>query len=300
MDPREAMHRRPLSRVVVGALALVAVLASVAGVHHARAADETANVGKPSAAHEMDDAFGRAVAALQAGRPADAIADLEAIADQGTVDAHVSFDRGLAYAQRVRLGGGQPGDLGRAAHGFEEARELPSDPALDDDAQRALAAIRAEVARRSARAGASVELDQSASLGESIVHLVPENAWAIAAAIASLVTALGLVVRVTTRKRRVRVGANVALAVATPLLVAFAGLTRAAQDDRLHRTDGVIVTSNARPSDARGIALPKAGALPEGARVRIATTNAAWTEVRWGSLDAWVPTSAVRPLARPH
>jgi hypothetical protein len=282
------MHRRAL--IFFTALA-ASVLVALVSLGSARAADDAAH------ASDVDDAFATAVAAMNAGRPADAIADLEAIADQGTVDAHISFDRGLAYAQRVRLGGGQPGDLGRAAHGFEEARVLSSDPALVDDAQRALAAIRAEVARRSARAGASVELDQSASLGESIVHLVPENAWAIAAALASLVTAIALVVRLTTRKRRVRVGANVALAVATPLLFAFAGLTQAARDDRLHRIDGVIVSSNARPSDARGIALPKAGALPDGARVRMMGANGAWTEVRWGALDAWVPTSAVRPLA---
>jgi hypothetical protein len=291
------MHRRAL--ILLAALA-VAVLVALVSVRPARAADADAGAGgAPGSAStsEVDDAFAGAVAAMNAGRPADAIADLEAIADQGTVDAHISFDRGLAYAQRVRLGAGQPGDLGRAAHGFEEARDLSSDPVLVDEAQRALATIRAEVARRSARAGASVELDQSASLGESIVHLVPENAWAIAAALASFVTALALVVRLTTRKRRVRVGANVALAVATPLLFAFAGLTRAAQDDRLHRIDGVIVSSSARPSDARGIALPKASALPEGARVRMMGANGAWTEVRWGALDAWVPTSAVRPLA---
>ena len=40
------------------------------------------------------------------------------------VDAAASYDRGLAYAMRVRIGAEVPGDLGRAAQGFEEAREL--------------------------------------------------------------------------------------------------------------------------------------------------------------------------------
>jgi hypothetical protein len=270
----------------LAALAVVAL--ALLAVHRADAReDDGASV-----------ALADAVASLNAGRPGDAIAALEAIADQGVVDPNISFDRGLAYAQRVRLGGGQPGDLGRAVHGFEEARDLSVDPALVRDAQGALATIRAEVARRSARAGASVDLDQSASLGESVVHLVPENAWALAAGVASLVTALALAVRLATRRRRLRVTANLAFAVAAPLLFVFAGLTNAARDDRLHRVDGVIVSSSARPSDARGIALPKTSSLPEGARVRIVGTNAAWTEVRWGALDAWVPTSAVRGLAR--
>ncbi len=46
----------------------------------------------------------KAVAALRGGHPAEAIADFESLADRGVVDANMSYDRGLAYAERVRVG----------------------------------------------------------------------------------------------------------------------------------------------------------------------------------------------------
>src|SRR5262245_40019358 len=97
--------------------------------------------------------------ALAGNRPSEAIAKLEALADRGVVDAVVSFDRGLAYAARVRAGAEQAGDLGRAAHGFEEARELTHDTALATDATNALAVVRSEIARRRSRSGESIEIE---------------------------------------------------------------------------------------------------------------------------------------------
>src|ERR1700690_2497168 len=116
-----------LARRIASAIALVLLTAS------------------PSPADEADPLFASATEALAAGHPADAIADLEGLADRGVVDAAMSFDRGLAYAQRVRIGGEQPGDLGRAAHGFEEARALTRDAKMIEDATAALTTIRAEV-----------------------------------------------------------------------------------------------------------------------------------------------------------
>ena len=65
--------------------------------------------------------FASATAALSAERHAEAIARFEALADRGVVDPVVSYDRGLAYAARVRAKNEQPGDLGRAAHGNSTA-----------------------------------------------------------------------------------------------------------------------------------------------------------------------------------
>ncbi len=254
----------------------------------------------PSRADEPGALFADATQALAGGRPADAIADLEALADRGILDAAMSFDRGLAYAQRVRIGGEQPGDLGRAAHGFEEARALTRDAKMIDDASAALTTIRAEVARRRARAGSSVELEQNDSLGDSIVHLVVENTWAFLSAAMSLVLGVGLFVIWLARPhaRRIKIGGVIAVAVASPLLVASILLTLSARDARLHRREGVLVSAAARPSDARGVALPNLGLLPEAARVQIMSSNTAWTQIRWGTLDAWVPSPLVRPLAR--
>ncbi len=273
----------------------VAVFLVAVAVVGAGAAPSLADEPAPEALDD-DALFAKATKALQEGRPSDAVAELEALADRGIVDPAVSFDRGLAYAERIRAGGEQPGDLGRAAQGFEEARELSPDPALAAQAAQALALVRGEVARRRSRAGEPVELEQGASLGRTLAHLVPENAWAAVAGLASVALGAGLFLRRLSRTRRLRIGATLTCAVAAPLLVLTAIATLAARDDRLHLREGVIVSSSARPSDARGIA-QSGTPLPEAARVQIVESRPGLTRVQWGALDAWVPSPAVRPLA---
>jgi hypothetical protein len=240
-----------------------------------------------------------AVEALHVGHPADAIANFEALADRGIVDANMSFDRGLAYAQRVRVGGEQPGDLGLAAHGFEEARTLSSDAALKDQSTKALGVIRAEVGRRRARAGSPVDLEQTPLLRDAIVGVVSEDTWCGLALFASVILGGALFLRWLTQSRRAEVSAGVAIAIAAPLLLGSAVCAVAARNARLHRIEGVVISASARPSDARGIAIPSAELLPEGARVRIMGSNAGWSEVRWGALDTWIPGNAVRALEKP-
>jgi len=240
-----------------------------------------------------------AIEALRAGHPADAIANFEALADRGVVDANMSFDRGLAYAQRVRVGGEQPGDLGLAAHGFEEARSLTTDAVLRDQSTRALGIIRTEVGRRRAHVGSPVDLEQTPLLRDVIVTLVSEDVWCFIALFASIVAGAALFTRWLTQARRVEVSANVALAIAVPVLFGAGVCAGAARNARLHRLEGVVVSATARPSDARGIALPNADPLPEGARVRILSANAGWNQVRWGAMDTWIPASAVRALEKP-
>ena len=239
------------------------------------------------------------IEALRAGHPADAIANFEALADRGTVDANMSFDRGLAYAQRVRVGGEQPGDLGLAAHGFEEARSLTNDSSLRDQATQALKIIRSEVGRRRAHAGSPVELEQTPLLRDALVGIVSEDTWCGIALFASILAGAALFMRWLTQARRLEVAANVALAIAVPLLFGAAVCTVAARNARLHRIDGVVISATARPSDARGIMLPNAEPLPEGARVRILGANAGWNQVRWGATDTWIPATAVRALEKP-
>jgi hypothetical protein len=241
--------------------------------------------------------FASGTQALAEGRPGDAIADFEALADRGVTDPAASFDRGLAYANRIRVGAEQPGDLGRAALGFAEARELTSDAALARDATRALTTIRAEVARRRVRAGEPALLDQGTPLGRTVIELLPENTWAILAAIASVVLGVGLFARSTSNRRR-RIGATLVCAVAAPLLVLGATLALAARSERLHLVEGIIVTPVARPADETGIAIPGATSIPEAARVTIAGDRPGWVHVRWGNLVTWIPSQTVRPIAR--
>lgn len=247
---------------------------------------------------DADALFSAGTTALKEGRAGDAVASFEALADRGALDAATSYDRGLAYAARVRIGAEVPGDLGRAAQGFEEARALSPDATLANDATHALAVVRGEVARRRARAGDPVELDQGLGLGRSVTHLVSEDAWCALAGVASIVLGAALFVRWLARSRRARVVATIAAAIAGPLMLVFAALTGSLRDERLHRREAVVVTTSARPADERGITIANATPLPEAALVEITATRPGWARVRWGTIDAWVPSSALRAVAR--
>ena len=242
--------------------------------------------------------FRAATDALAGDRPVEAIAKLEALADRGIVNPVVSYDRGLAYAGRVRAGGEQPGDLGRAAHGFEEARELSHDPALVADATRALAAVRAEVAHRRSRSGDPVELDTGVSLGRSIVKLLPENVWAILAAASSLALAVGIVLRAKARVRRLKVAGTTTSAVATGLLVVFALVLAEARNVRLHVREAVIIAPSTRLLDEKHVAMLSVAPLPEGARVQLLDEGADFAHVVAGRATGWLPSSAVLPMAK--
>lgn len=247
-----------------------------------------------------DPLFTAGVLALDDERPNDAVASFEALADRGVIDAAVSFDRGLAYAARVRLGAEQPGDLGKAAHGFEEAMALAEEAQLARDAERALTQVRTEIGRRRAREGNAVEIEPRRPAWRALSLLLSENTWSALAIASSLLLGAGLFFRWKSPTGRRRGASTTMIAVAVPALVLTAALAATARHDRLYLREAVIVAASARPSDIRGIALPGGTPLPEGARVELVGTSAAWTQVRAGSVEAWIPTSALRPIARPN
>jgi hypothetical protein len=250
---------------------------------------------------ETDALFKEGTAALQAGHPAQAIADFEALADRGVVDASASYDRGLAYAMRVRIGGEVAGDLGQAAQGFEEARTLASEPGIASDATVALSVIRTEVARRRARAGEPVEIDPGEPALRAASRLMPEDVWLGLAAFASLVVATGLFVWWRSSARRARIAGVVAASVAVLLVAAGATLGQRARADRLHLREAVVIAPSARPSDEQGVAVTGATPLPEAARVEITSDEkGSFTRVRFGSVETWIPTSTLRPIAKPE
>jgi hypothetical protein len=246
---------------------------------------------------EDDTLFQSAVARLHEGKPGEAIADFEALADHGVVDATVSFDRGLAYASRVRVGGEQPGDLGEAAQGLLEAKHLANDRGLATEASRALGLVRAEVGRRRVRAGEAVEFDPGTALGPTFLGLLPEDGWALMALLGSFVLGVALFVRRAAKERRSQIAAVVTGGVACLLLGVGCVSTLAARHRRLTVTPGVIVTAGARPTDERGLVIANAPVLPEAAEVEILGHRAGWTQVRWGNVMAWVPAGAVRAVA---
>ncbi len=255
---------------------------------------------RASRADETDDLVRSGVSALSSGRASDAIASFESLADRGVVDANMSLDRGLSYALRVKLGADLPGDLGRAAHGFEEARELSTDSATANEATRALAVVRAEVARRRTRTGEAPSMEPGLPLGRSVARIASEDTWAMVALVSSLLLSAGLFVRGLSAARRRRVGGAILQAVAAPALVLSTLLALLARDERLHVKEGVVVAPSAHLTDANHRPLPRGAALPEGARVEIVDTRAGWAHVRWAQADGWITSAAVRTIARPE
>jgi len=277
---------RRRDRAIFGAGLLLVVLSALAFAAPAHAEEDTGTL------------FAAAVKALRDGRAGDAIDGLEALADRGVVDPVASLDRGLAYAMRVRIGAEVPGDLGRAVHGFEEARDLSQDPGLVEDALRALGLVRSEVAKRRARAGDPAAVDPGRSLGRALAGLLLEDTWAILASVASAALSLGLFVRWLARARRVRVTGGVTAGVAAPVLAAALAMTLAARHDRATLREAIVVVPSARPADDRGITMAGATPLPEGARVEVVEVRGAWSRVRFGTIDAWVSSGTLRELAR--
>ncbi len=265
---------------------LVVVVALASWASRARADDDPATY------------FTQATQALKEGRAGDAIASFEALADRGVVDPVASYDRGLAYATRVRIGAEVPGDLGRAAHGFEEARDLSRDARLTDDATHALTVVRSEVARRRTRAGQPVEVDPGRSLARTVASLLAEDTWAAMAVGSSALLALALFVRWLARTPRLRVTCGVAAGVAGSALALSIAMTLAARHDRVGLREAVVVTATARPADDRGLTVGGGTALPEGARVEIVEARGPWTRVRFGAIEASVAAGALRELAR--
>jgi len=271
-------------RLLVGCLAALTALAPL--------------TGEASADEDAPALLASGVAALSQGHADDAIASMEALADLGIADPVASYDRGLAYASRVRVGGEVPGDLGRAVHGFEEARDLSHSRALVEDASRALGIVRGEIVRRRLHAGEAIETDPGRSLVRTITGLLGEDTWALGAAGASLVLGLSLFIHWLAGTRRIRIAANIASGVAMPSLLVAMLMTLAARHDRLHLREAIVVATSARLADERGIALSRSVQLPEGARVELVEQRSAVTRVRFGRVDGWVPSNSLRELAR--
>jgi hypothetical protein len=270
--------RRPRARTGPAIAFAVALLG--AGLLPARASAET-----PEAL------FPRGADALQKGEYGAAIDTFEALADQGFVHPDASFDRGLAYVMRLRAHADHPGDLGRAAAAFEETLRLRPD---DRDADLGLDLVRAEVTRRRSRRVKDA-IDVRPTLDRMVVGLASEETWGAAALAASLLFAVGLVLR-----RRPAGAAHVAGSVLAPTallaLCALVPLTGGARWLRLHTRPGVVVEPEVYLTDEDGRALG-GDPVPEAAAVEIGERHGNLAHVRWGATEGWVPSSSIRPLA---
>lgn len=245
-----------------------------------------------------DDDLAAGVQALGEDRPDGAIARFEAIADRGAVDATASFDRGLAYALRVKRGTGQPGDLGRAIHGFEEARALTADAARADAAAAAVVLLRSEVARRRAAAGDAPYVQPGPPALRLVVRALPEDAWSVLAAVGSLALTVGMFLRWRASGRPRLAGIALAAGGAGALVVG-AGAGWVARDDRRALLEGVTIAENVRATDDAHAPVVAEAPIAEGTRLEIVAVREGWTRVRLPTQAAWIPSQAILPLARP-
>jgi hypothetical protein len=239
--------------------------------------------------------FARGTQALQQGTPNEAIGAFEALADHGVADASISFNRGLSYAARVRIGAGQPGDLGRAIHGFEEARTLSHDEGLVHAAESALLVLRGEVAARQLTRGASLDVDRPQPLTRILSSALPLRAWNTICISASILFALALLGRPRLNER-----GRLAAAIAASLLVPSWGYTLAMShlaERTAARSEAVVVIDNLRLGSDRGLIPGGAEPLPEGARVEVLSTLDGWSRVEWGRSKGYVPIGAIRIIA---
>lgn len=244
-----------------------------------------------------DPTLAIALAAIRDGRLDSAIAELEGLADRGVVGSGVAFDRGVAYAERARTASAQEGDLGRAAHGFEEA--LRRDP-LDGEAQRALDAVRREIARRDGRGvrgSTKGELVAAAPIGRTIVTALPIDVWLGACLFASALLAITVAARSRlTGGRRVASSVVGVASIVVALLAAVGGVA----ERHVHRDvrEAVVVRTRAAAIDDDGTVTID---LREGTRVDVIAERASSSRVRVGDAEGWVSRDALRalPAVRP-
>jgi hypothetical protein len=266
-----------------------------------------------SAGAAPDDApeslFQRGAAALRAGAMDEAVEIFEALADRGFVHPDASFNRSLSYLSRVRAGAEHPGDLGRAAAGLEETLLLRPD---DHDAESALELVRAEVARRRSRSGSSAEVESRPSLDRAVIGLASEWTWSILALLSSALLTVGLALRVVSlagrepdaspgvggRENVMSLAAAIAVPIGAICLLVFAGLGAGARHLRMTTLEGVVVVPEAHLVTDKGV-LTSAGPIPEAARVEVGEQLGGLVRVRWGTVEGFVQSDAVRRLSRP-
>jgi hypothetical protein len=301
----QSLFRYDLPRRVLE-LAMVVLIVTGMSARAVAAADDTGNPPPPDTPQTL---FQKGVSALREGSVNEAIEIFEALADRGFVDPDASFDRSLSYLGRVRAGAEHPGDLGRAAAALEEALLLRPD---DKEAESALDLVRAEVARRRARGGATAELESRPTLERAVIGIASERTWSFLAAFSSLLLTTGLMLRMiatsrdddlsketpAAREGTMHLASTIIIPLGSLCLVVFSLLAVGARQLRLTTRDGVVVTPEAHLVTEKGVLTSK-GPIPEAARVEVGEQHGALVHVRWGAVEGWTQSDAVRRLARP-
>lgn len=254
-----------------------------------------------TAAPPTREVFDQATAELRRGAFGEALARYEQLSDSGVVDANLSFNRALAYLARAESPARRAGDLGQAAAALRETITLSGG---DAEAERLLERVRRQIGRERARRGLD-PLFAEPPLGRAITQLLPENAWAWTALVAALGLTAALVLRRWPAHSPQRLAGNVASVLCLLLLLSNAALTGWAAHLRKTETEAVVIVEQANLLDEAGAPLRSSRAsagsplLPEGASVFVTTRRGRLSQVRWASVEAWVLSQQLRPLAMP-
>jgi len=248
-------------------------------------------LARDAPAQAGSEEFERAVTALAAKQHSAAILELEALADAGVLHPDVSYNRGLAYALRVKTSEAEPGDLGRAAAAFEEAVRLSP---TDRDAERALDLVRAEVARRRSRQDKN-DVIVRPSLDRVVIALLSPTTWSICAIAASLAFAVGLLMR-WRKSGWLHITGAVLAPLALFAVLVLGPIAFFARSHAATRKPGVIVLPEASLEADQGNS-SDAPAIPEATLVELGERKGDEVLVRWGSYEGWLPARAVRVIA---
>ncbi len=274
-------------------IALAVALTCGSGAAAESPASPSASAPVAAAASSDDALFDQGNQALRAGRPAEAIAIFEALADRDRVDPAVSFNRGLAYAGRVAIDRGEPGDVGQAIAAMEEARAMTGDGALRESADATIVALRTLVAKRAARSGGSV-VTPATPVGLAIAQSFGINGWAFVALAASALLTLALFFRLRRGAApRFETAANLGIVLSLPLLAAGLAFGAIERSDRRSGYDAVVIKERIEVRDAAG----KVDTVYEGAKVRVTSDVGDRVRVRYGELEGNVDRTSLRRLA---
>jgi hypothetical protein len=133
--------------------------------------------------------------------------------------------------------------------------------------------------------------------------MLPERAWALAAALGSLLLTLGLMIRALSSRSTVRLGGAITLATGAFVLILGLGMTLSAWHFRTSSDPAIVVVPEARLLSRGGTpvaaARGKETTLPEGARVHVLQREGALALIEWGESEGWVLASQIRALPDP-
>jgi hypothetical protein len=233
-------------------------------------------------ADSLEQIFTRANAAYFRGDYDEAAREYRRLVEAGVLDADVTYNLGAAEAKRRRYGA--------AIQQFERALWLRPG---DDDAEQALAAVRAALAERRAAARGESEV-HAASLGEAVYGGVSIDVLAGLALVFNTLFFVALGALVVLRRESLRVGIGIAAVIAAVGLgVSGAGL--AVRSGWLDDGEPAVVLEERAPlregPDARASERHHA---PEGHRAWVLERDGDFALVRVpGVGEGWIAKSAI-------